>query len=696
MKDQLDTVQSDLLQAVSELQVVTPGRYQRDEEVIGRASAGLALYGLSFGGSNPTTGLGMKPSCPLLRQPQFCPLSSPADANVTCHESFSSVEAANNFMSAVSSSGHSFTAALKLSGYGFGVEGSHVTAQENSKIYQSTKSFQTSSAARITYTLVPVKSFRIPKDQMKLSGEAEEDARAITSSQQARNFLERFGSHVSNGIHHLGGIFWKIVEIRSKESLEISKFEEAVSSLSESDLSGGGGAFGFSAAVSVKTGRFSTEATEERSKNAKCSLEITTKIATNGPNVTNSGLFAELLAANNQSWFIINRGGTDSLISVWEILKTYESEELVQAAKLIRSAWLQRAAAFAHIAQVQREIRRVRTGDWATANDLKVLLDASTATTAEDATVAASHLLSAICNVDLSVLSERHLTYTVGAFLKRIFDYDHRYGLDLLTKSMQDGELPHFLLKIATWEDQLKVRPVLQFLNSTFDPATLQRLDHAEPPVALPQELICGNEEGYFEVMLRVIVPNLPNRLLNERIAQALLVNLKQCSKRSSIKDKMLAVVDNFAWTEDGFLTDLSFEPMETLVLPKELREVLLPLGVAPIPLRQEAKSILQEIHRPTLERLPLFLKFKMVEVTKCPTTNGFIDRCTPDPAKEPDRHLMYILKHRLEFPLNPGENSQGTYKRHLLLPKFPRTFWLHLQEEGLCLLVHQNLGTML
>lgn len=61
-----------------------------------------------------------------------------------------------------------------------------------------------------------MKSFRIPVSTMTMSEEALDSALAVDTLVKASQFLDTFGSHVSNGRHLLGGIFFRTMTVTSE------------------------------------------------------------------------------------------------------------------------------------------------------------------------------------------------------------------------------------------------------------------------------------------------------------------------------------------------------------------------------------------------------------------------------------------------------------------------------------------------
>lgn len=61
-----------------------------------------------------------------------------------------------------------------------------------------------------------MKSFRIPVSTMTMSEEALDSALQVDTLLKASRFLDTFGSHVSNGRHLLGGVFFRTMTMTSE------------------------------------------------------------------------------------------------------------------------------------------------------------------------------------------------------------------------------------------------------------------------------------------------------------------------------------------------------------------------------------------------------------------------------------------------------------------------------------------------
>jgi len=203
-----------------------------------------------------------------------------------------------------------------------------------------------------------VKSFRIPKKELKLSKEARERVFAIRTPTQARAFLRDFGSHYPSDVSHLGGILWREIEIKTKQECDFSELESAASK--EIDLLASAGYPGsdFGAGVSISTKKIKLLGKATGSKLNEVEAVITSKMSSLGPSTTNPQLFTEFLLTNSQNWRIINRGEISNLIPVWTIIERDHELAEYEVANLLRREWIQMASSSAWISTIRFEIDR--------------------------------------------------------------------------------------------------------------------------------------------------------------------------------------------------------------------------------------------------------------------------------------------------------------------------------------------------
>ncbi|CAM9960935.1 unnamed protein product, partial [Hapterophycus canaliculatus] len=189
------------------------GSYSSNEELVAKASGGAALYGMNF---FPTTAdIVTKPYTPILAPPSYVEMTgavSDFTASVWQTTSMSKAAAFHSISenagtsvankvatSEGSSSSNATWFTAKTGGKGKqNVEGTTETSEEELSL-RTANSSMTSSATVIEYIRCPMKSFRIPMTRMTLSEDALKTAIEVNSIRDADEFLDAFGSHVSNG-----------------------------------------------------------------------------------------------------------------------------------------------------------------------------------------------------------------------------------------------------------------------------------------------------------------------------------------------------------------------------------------------------------------------------------------------------------------------------------------------------------------
>jgi hypothetical protein len=219
------------------------GIFQSDEDLIASISGGQALRGIYWGiGYGP---LGKNASHTFLARPDYCPLKGKVTPGQTQSLTFQSSSAAAGFQKTVAMSGLSIAASLEASGYGFSAAVSHSQAEEQVDTSSTTHKRMSKTSSLIQYLALPIKSFQIPKTQMKLSQEAEASANMVTTLAKAGKFLEDFGSHVCGGIHEVGGIYQSVQSISTSEECLVQDLQKKLGTSSTTGASVSGGAFGF-------------------------------------------------------------------------------------------------------------------------------------------------------------------------------------------------------------------------------------------------------------------------------------------------------------------------------------------------------------------------------------------------------------------------------------------------------------------
>jgi hypothetical protein len=306
---------------------------------------------------NPTT-FGNRGSLPLLAAPRSCPLLAPSLSSSIVTTKFTSVTAVNNFIESIHSAG--LTVALNVNGFFKGVggqlEGSHSSETASTQKKQTKKT--SCSLCQVELHNMVKKAFRLSIDSMELSVEAVDALKQVTSLPKAREFLNKFQSHINSGIQHLGGIFICKTKIESQMAIDVEMLEEA----SAKFISGSAGisCFGlFGVGASGKS--VEVKASKTGNESSLHTVHVSREIETFGPFCKLADFFQQALDASNANWRITDRGKLESFTPVWEIIQRLypANEDKVLAARLLREAWLDMASEVSQMPLVQAEIDRI-------------------------------------------------------------------------------------------------------------------------------------------------------------------------------------------------------------------------------------------------------------------------------------------------------------------------------------------------
>lgn len=118
-----------------------------------------------------------------------------------------SAESSDRFLSAMESCGSSIAATAQASGWGIYVEGSHSTTESSNSTVTIQAESKSEVAVQIIYEIIPTKAFRIPKEEMTLTTEAQRAALAVSSRIHARYFCKTTVPTFPRGISTLAGSF---------------------------------------------------------------------------------------------------------------------------------------------------------------------------------------------------------------------------------------------------------------------------------------------------------------------------------------------------------------------------------------------------------------------------------------------------------------------------------------------------------
>ncbi|CAB1101350.1 unnamed protein product [Ectocarpus sp. CCAP 1310/34] len=361
------------------------GSYDTNEELVAAAGGGMALYGVNFfPNENDVT---LKPYAPILKKPTFVEMagaSASFEASVL-HSTEQSM--ASNFtkttenggISIAQSSCTSWGVSASVSSFG-GAASASVSADSSeteggtgeakgSNAFSANSKTTTTSASTVETIICPMKSFRIPVSTMTMTEEALDHAMEVDTLLKAGQFLDTFGSHVSNGRHLLGGIFFRTMTLTTESEVDTSTLLAAASTQmqqsrtesSEATASAGAGAVGVSATASATMNsasssgvvKFHATAGHSESESEDSRAMFHSFVRSMGPNVATPELFAEALFTDTSSWTVIDRGPFEALVPITVVLENMlvnfdpaspSKTKLENAMNLMTVAWQQRAS----------------------------------------------------------------------------------------------------------------------------------------------------------------------------------------------------------------------------------------------------------------------------------------------------------------------------------------------------------------
>ena len=310
--------------------------YVSNEEIAAAASGGLALYGILFD-NHDIEGFSKSPPFPFLKRPGHVEWLSPALGFEVRFFKSTESNASTKFYKTAKSSGLSIAASLSGGGWGFHASASAAHSSEESKDTSEKRQENTTHATITQYISQPTKAFRIPREEMALSYEAKTRAEEIKDDESAERFLESFGSHVSEGVHTLGGVFFRNLDVTTEREAKASDVMMAAGSQFDAEVSAGYSGYGFSVGGSVKTNTFDASGSRGASSSEKINYMSQMTVQSLGPPSTNPAMFSQLLQSNNATWHVIDRGDHAALVPVWELMSNIE--ELKEQAKHLENAW---------------------------------------------------------------------------------------------------------------------------------------------------------------------------------------------------------------------------------------------------------------------------------------------------------------------------------------------------------------------
>ncbi|XP_025049448.1 interferon-induced very large GTPase 1-like, partial [Alligator sinensis] len=332
---------------------VSKGENIPDEEVLRRASGGLALQGIYR--TDKLEDMLEKREL-LITVPDGFKLSGPEQGSLFETKAFSSSRAESTFTKTMEKLGFSTSVAAKGGFGGFSAETStdYSTASEHEETHRSRSEHMYICTAKYNY--IPLASCYFPKDQLRLSNAALQELTGIEQllsrtpepdrlemlKSRCGGFFTRFGSHVNQGPLHFGGIFWWKA---SSEGFRAEQLDEVKKQTSDALNSYVGGSFmdsGFSVAGVVKASMSNSAAsfqgTGRENQETKIQLFVT---KTGGPHdVDTLARWKSELVMNNKTWCVIDRGL--QLIPVWDIILANHRQDFAdvhQVSNSLRAAY---------------------------------------------------------------------------------------------------------------------------------------------------------------------------------------------------------------------------------------------------------------------------------------------------------------------------------------------------------------------
>jgi len=285
------------------------------EVVASSVSGGLARLGVYLAGDDVTV-TATKPPKKLLQEFTLVEVLCPDVSKSITHQCYDASKGAN-FEKTCDSASYNTAAALHFQGWGASAEDKAATVS------------QPMSSEYIVYNVefLPTMTFAISRDVMQMCAEAKFDAQAIgTDINKATQFINKYGDHLSEGKHTLGGVLIKKRIIYSANSLTRSQMRREGEVFDSLAAISGGTSGGH--AQNLMTG-FSSSA-----ENSNGVLKTQLHVWSYGPPTSDPRRFKRVLYGNPSWWRLIDRGM--EFVPVWDIL---DRDGFHTAAVTVRHAW---------------------------------------------------------------------------------------------------------------------------------------------------------------------------------------------------------------------------------------------------------------------------------------------------------------------------------------------------------------------
>lgn len=329
--------------------------YTSEVEIITKASEGRALCGIYHSGCDAPRAA----SLPLLQVPAAVTLMNPNSNQEMNYIEFSEKGLASEYVEKAISSSNAI--GLSVSGVHGRLVGE--IEGERGQQRQAVQSGRTSytSASVLHYVRTAKRTFRLKRDQMRLTLTAQKEARYIVHdpnnnehqrAECARDFLNRYGSHYPEGVQTLGGVLFIIADAESKSSTDKRMLIEAAVKHLNAQISAGflSGAFGIGGGVTgehaLEEGRVIVSHRESSAESFTCSMKSM------GPQA-NPATFNKSLSYSS-NWALIDRGSPQAYTPVWELIRNLGGE-FMEAARILEDTWHKDESERQDIWQARRE-----------------------------------------------------------------------------------------------------------------------------------------------------------------------------------------------------------------------------------------------------------------------------------------------------------------------------------------------------
>ncbi|CAF1218609.1 unnamed protein product [Rotaria sordida] len=602
-----------------------------DEELIARISGGTVLYGVSF--IDPER-LGEKATRPLLRQPEYCSLNLPELPFKMTYHKFTSIDASNQFEKIVKTCGYTVAANLSASKWGFHLDGELNIVTKNS-VEQYEQDSKLSTDIFLTYySFLPMKSFRIPIEEMRLSKESETFARSINNLKLAKKFLNDFNSHVSTGINHLGGIYLCTISITTDSLSSVDNLEKIGVNHFNTAIGAGFQKLNIGGSISYESFDDIGEHTQSVHKNKQA--KVKSHISCYGPPCTNRDLFSQIINTHSSTWHLIDRSDLKSLVPVWELMKDHTDPYVREAAKFIKRAWLEQALKYSHIPVIDCEIKRVMLDAWNPSMieinlPVQQFISKREKNNYHDAVISLENMLEK--DFFSLPINDNHNGEEIAKIIRTIchsvYNANLTVGFNLLPTILVRDKMKSFLHTVAIIcaNDSEKLRLVVPALQHLLSSETILRLqEHSiyldeiiKNLIQKVQQFQETQESREFDTDNLLIstsvtmLNDLPTKLRNmhaintenESILAHKMVQIIKLSliKGESVSQQQLGVskqlenmlTDQHGWTNDGFITEpLTHEGIKAVIkdIEDKLNEIQnLSVNVMQQPTEAQEKS---------------------------------------------------------------------------------------------------------